>query len=78
YLSPLAILLRGGQTRSFHRPLHEYINSLANNGLLVNRMQELDSYDERESANQSRAENLADREIPLFLALRAVKIGAAG
>ena len=74
YLSPLAIPLRGGATRSFHRPLHEYINSLGNNGLLIDRMTEIDAYDEQEATNQSRADNLADREIPLFLALRARKV----
>lgn len=74
YLTPLAIPLRGGQTRSFHRPLHQYINALANNGLLIDRMEEIDAYDEREADERSRADNLADREIPLFLALRARKI----
>ena len=74
YLSPMAIPLRDGQTRSFHRPLHEYINSLGNNGLLVERMTEIDAYDEREAANQSRADNLADQQIPLFLGFRARRV----
>lgn len=74
YLSPLAIPLRGGQTRSFHRPIGDYINALANNGLLTERMEEIPGFDQRESHTQSRADNLADREIPLFLALRARKV----
>lgn len=75
YLSPLHIPLRDGATRSFHRPLNAYINSLANNGLLTERMEEIESYDEQEAAGKPRAENIADREIPLFLGLRARKIG---
>lgn len=74
YLSRLAIPLRGGQTRSFHRPIGDYINALANNGLLTERMEEIPGYDEREAHSQSRADNLADQEIPLFLALRARKL----
>ena len=50
---------RSGSTRSYHRPLAEYINGLAAHGLLVDRIDEIPG--------------LTDREIPLFLGLRAVK-----
>lgn len=74
YLTPLPVPMRGGATRSFHRPLNEYINGLANNGLLTERIAEIPGYDEHEAYGQARADNLADREIPLFLALRARKL----
>ena len=50
---------RRGATWSYHRPLAEYINGLAAHGLLVDRIDEIPGPTER--------------EIPLFLGLRAVK-----
>lgn len=74
YLTPLPVPMRGGATRSFHRPLEDYINGLAVNDMLLDRLAEIPAYDEREAQSQTRAENIADREIPLFLGLRARKI----
>jgi len=61
-----------GTTRSFHRPLEEYINRLADTGLLPDRVREIpaDTLYQRHGPN-AQAEQLAEREIPLFLALRA-------
>lgn len=72
YLTPLAVPLRDGATRSFHRPLHMYINGLADCGLLLDAMQEITSYKQF----QERAEQKAEQEFPVFLALRARKLAA--
>lgn len=78
YLTPLPVPMKPypgqtGVTRSFHRPLSMYVNLLGENGLLIDRMTEIPAYDERDAHNQSRADNLSDKEIPLFLGLRARK-----
>ncbi len=78
YLTQLAIPLKPypGQTgvsRSFHRPLQDYVNTLAENGLYMDRMKEIPTYKVKKTGPRAKAENLANREIPLFLALRAVK-----
>ena len=82
YLTPLPVPLKPypgqqtGVTLSFHRPLHEYVNGLADCGLLVDRVQEIPTYKVRRTGPRAKAENLANKEIPLFLGLRARKIGA--
>jgi hypothetical protein len=63
---------RPGTTISFHRPLHVYVNTLAACGLLVDRMQEITT--QGSSDQQAKADQLAEQEIPLFLALRAWKV----
>jgi SAM-dependent methyltransferase len=79
YLTPLAVPMKsyggakGGATRSFHRPLELYVNSLAASGLLVDWVREIPTYKVGEGGPRARAENLANQEIPLFLALRARK-----
>lgn len=58
----------------FHRPLHSYINALAAAGLFVDRMEEWTSHKRSEPGPRAEAENTARREIPLFLAMRAIKM----
>lgn len=78
YLSALRIPITAehrqghGSTRSFHRPLEDYINGLADAGLLPDRVREIPAHAlyERHGLH-AEAEQLAEREIPLFLALRA-------
>jgi SAM-dependent methyltransferase len=83
YLTPLAVPLtegaarRGGVTRSRHRPLEAYVNGLAAAGLLVDALREIPTYKTASAGERARAENLANREIPLFLALRARKLPGA-
>ena len=60
-------------TMSFHRPISAYINALAKAGLLVEATDELIGQRQSEPGPRAEAENRARREIPLFLALRAVK-----
>jgi SAM-dependent methyltransferase len=84
YLTPLAVPLKSYQTnaqseqhgtsRSFHRPLQSYINELAAQGLWLNALNEIPTYKRSRGKKQAEAENRANSEIPLFLALRAVKM----
>jgi SAM-dependent methyltransferase len=86
YLTPLAVPLKSyaanaqseeaqGTSRSFHRPLHSYVNGLAAQGLWLNALNEIPTYKRSRGKKQAEAENRANHEIPLFLALRAVKMG---
>lgn len=79
YLTPLPVPLKPypgqrGVTRSFHRPLHAYVNGLAEWGLFVERMEEIPTYKVSTTGVRAKAENLANAEIPLFLGLRARKM----
>lgn len=82
YLTELAVPLKpfpgesGGVSLSFHRPLHAYVNALGAVGLRIDRMLEIPTYKRVTSGPKAKAENLANAEIPLFLALRAWKGGA--
>jgi ubiquinone/menaquinone biosynthesis C-methylase UbiE len=73
YLSPLSVPMKQydrqerGVTLSFHRPLEQYINGLADSGLFIDAMQEIPS------TLQTSGES-SNPEIPLFLALRARKL----
>jgi SAM-dependent methyltransferase len=76
YLSPLSVPMktygkqRGGATISFHRPLQTYVNTLAANDLYINHLREIPTY----KTGETKAEQLANEEFPLFLALRAVRL----
>lgn len=80
YLTPLSVPMKTypgqheGTTFSFHRPLQEYVNSLAQYGLLLDQMKEVATYKSARNGQHARAENLAQQEIPLFLGLRARKL----
>lgn len=83
YLTPLAVPMKtyttpeGGEsaTRSFHRPLEDYINGLSRCGLYLNQIKEIPGYRLNNRGLSSKAEERAQAEIPLFLGLRAVKVG---
>ncbi len=79
YLTPLPVPLKPfpgqrGVSRSYHRSLQTYANGLAEQGLLIEQIRELPTYKVKTSGTRSRAENLSNKEIPLFLGIRAVKI----
>ncbi|GEM_PF-138622 len=59
-------------TISFHRPLQYYFKALAKAGFAVDRLEEWTSHKVSDSGPRAKAENLARKEIPLFLYLRAV------
>ena len=81
YLTPLPVPMKAygggsGTTMSFHRPLHEYVNGLAapDVGMMIDHMDEITTYkaDEGRISDKTLAE--AEREFPLFMALRARKL----
>lgn len=78
YLEPMAVPMKslggGPPTRSFHRPISEYVNGLAAIGFATDAMLEIpDLPPQRRPGKAARADDRAQREIPLFLALRAVR-----
>ena len=79
YLTPLPVPLKsygegGGVSRSYHRPLQEYVNGLGAVGLAVDLMNEIPTWKKVESGPKANAVNTANQEIPLFVALRAIRI----
>ena len=64
----------GEYTVSFHRPLQFYVKGLRNNGFLARTMEEWISHKKSEPGPRSEAENIARREMPLFLLIEAVKL----
>jgi ubiquinone/menaquinone biosynthesis C-methylase UbiE len=83
YLTPLPVPMKplpgndsGRTTRSFHRPLEAYVNGLARYDLLTEHIEEIPAHKPAGGVPEVRAANLARREIPLFLGLRARKMAA--
>jgi len=79
YLTPMAVPMKslgGGEpTRSFHRPISAYVNALGDVGFAVDAMLELpDLPPERRPGRAARGDARAQAEIPIFLALRALRI----
>ena len=60
-------------TWTFHRPLQAYVKALRGAGFLIDAMEEWPSHKTSEPSRRGAAENAARKEIPMFLALRAVK-----
>ena len=63
-------------TWTFHRPIGAYVKALRNAGLLLDALEEWPSHKTSEPGPRAAAENTARKEIPMFLALRAVKIAS--
>jgi SAM-dependent methyltransferase len=63
-----------GYTWSFHRPIGLYVKACRQAGLLVDAMEEWPSHKRSGPGPRQAAEDRARQEIPMFLALRAVKI----
>jgi len=61
-------------TVTFHRPIQTYVNALAQAGLLVDAIEEWPSVRTSQPGPRAAEENRARREIPMFLAIRAVRI----
>lgn len=61
-------------TWTFHRPVQTYFRALNQAGFVVDGLEEWPSHKVSTSGPRAKAENVARREIPLFLALRAVKL----
>jgi 23S rRNA pseudouridine1911/1915/1917 synthase len=60
-------------TWTFHRPIQAYVAALSGAGLLIEAIEEWPSLRASRPGPRAAEENRARREIPLFLALRAVK-----
>ncbi len=61
----------GVTTLSFHRPLQWYAKLLTNQGFVISRLEEWVSHRESQRGPRQVAEDLARKEIPLFLYLEA-------
>ena len=60
-------------TWTFHRPLSVYFDNLNSRGFAVNKLEEWVSQRKSKPGSTSRSENSAREEIPLFLAIVAIK-----
>ena len=81
YLSPYAqpILAHPGslpslKTISYHRPLSLYVAALRKTGFTIDALEEWISEKTSDSGPRAKAENIARKEFPLFLAIRARRI----
>lgn len=85
YLSPSrsAIVMNPGEvargarpvtTDTWHRPVSDYVRAFAESGLLVDRCDEWISHRRSTSGPRAAEENRARAEIPMFLAIRAVRV----
>ncbi len=63
-------------TWSFHKPIESYVKALRNAGLLIDAIEEWPSHKTSQPGPRQAAENTARKEIPMFLAIRAIKVGA--
>lgn len=61
-------------TWTFHKPIESYVKYLRNAGLLIDAMEEWPSHKTSQPGPRAAAENAARREIPMFLAIRGVKV----
>lgn len=62
-------------TLTYHRPLESYFKALSTAGLCVDGLEEWVSNKESRPGKRAKAENRARKEIPLFLAVRAIPTG---
>ena len=60
-------------TWTYHRPIGAYVEALAKAGLLIEAMEEWPSHRRSEPGPRAAVEDRARREIPMFLAIRAIK-----
>jgi SAM-dependent methyltransferase len=61
-------------TWSFHKPIETYVRALRGAGLLVDAIEEWPSHKTSDSGPRAAAENSARKEIPMFMAIRALKV----
>ena len=60
-------------TWTFHKPIEAYVKPLRTAGLLIDAIEEWTSHKKSDSGPRARAENVARDEIPMFMAIRAVR-----
>ncbi len=89
YMTPLSVPVRPvakegapSALTSFHRPIQDYVNGLAELGLLIDRLLEIPPDEDVVASRPRKRRRTAQRpvnvEIPVFLCLRAWKLGEAG
>ncbi len=61
-------------TWTFHKPLEDYVKAARSAGLMIDALEEWPSHKTSAPGPRATAENTARKEIPLFLAMRAVKV----
>jgi hypothetical protein len=64
-------------TWTFHRPLQAYAKALRNAGFVIDAIEEWPSHKTSQPGPRAAAENMAREEIPMFMAILAVKTTAA-
>jgi ubiquinone/menaquinone biosynthesis C-methylase UbiE len=64
----------GSYTWSFHKPIEAYVRAARGAGLLVDAIEEWPSHKVSQPGPRSAAENQAREEIPMFMAMRMVKV----
>ncbi len=62
------------QTISYHRSLQDYAKALAKEGFAISKLEEWISHKKSERGLRQKAEDIARKEIPLFLMLEAKKM----
>jgi SAM-dependent methyltransferase len=63
----------GAYTWTFHKPIEDYAKAIMKAGLLIDAFEEWPSHKKSDSGPRAAAENVAREEIPMFMAIRAVK-----
>jgi ubiquinone/menaquinone biosynthesis C-methylase UbiE len=63
-------------TWTFHKPIESFVAALRRSGMLVDAIEEWPSHKTSTSGPRAAAENLARKEIPMFMAIRAIKAAA--
>lgn len=61
-------------TWTFDKPIESYVKSLRSAGFVIDALEEWPSHKTSTSGPRAAAENVARKEIPMFLALRALRI----
>ena len=61
-------------TWTFHKPIQEYVRAMRVGGLWIDAIEEWPSHKTSTSGPRAGAENLARKEIPMFMAMRARKL----
>lgn len=84
YLTPMEIPFRpvahgkSEMITSYHRPLQDYVNALSSEGFLIHQVTEVPAYPGVvRRGPRAKAENAANREIPVFLGISAVRSGGS-
>jgi ubiquinone/menaquinone biosynthesis C-methylase UbiE len=67
----------GAYTWTFHKPIEAYVKALRSAGLLIDAIEEWASHKKSDSGPRAGAENLARKEIPMFMGVRVTKLAGS-